>query len=572
MNKELRCVIYTRVSTDTQAEGVSLEVQEEVCRKHIVDKLGGIVVGVFHEPGKSGEFYRTRKVLQEALSFIRAKRADYFVCYDTSRLSRKSAHLGEIVELVEKVGADVSFTNFGYTKNAGGKLMLGISGVVNEYERGLTKEKAWECRVEVVKRGIQTQRSAAPYGYKVINQHDVIKGTHTQDMVGKYEVVEEEAATVRLIFELYKAGNSLRSICFILQGRGIPTPKGCRSDSKIGQRVWLASTIKAILRNPCHMGKATFGKTKTIRDEERLVEGFKRPFKRIAIPQSEWHYIDCPAIIDSHLFEYCNEQLTDSAKRFTSGTERKYMLTGLLFCAKCNRTMSPRNRRRHYHKGSEKEHVYHCKNSHQNALFGDFVCNRHVLKGRVVEARVKQALKLIADNPDWIVQAYDHFHGALENQYTEATREEVKKQIADLKRREQAVIDLQIDNKLAGRSTASLDDKLSTIDAERVGLEAKLAQIREHLISTVDRADPRKEADKLAEVLNAIEIALDAKALPEHKKHALVSTVIEKITADEQGELVVTFRPFSSTSTLTVMMGGDDIKVEYSEREMRVVR
>jgi septal ring factor EnvC (AmiA/AmiB activator) len=175
-------------------------------------------------------------------------------------------------------------------------------------------------------------------------------------------------------------------------------------------------------------------------------------------------------------------------------------------------------------------------------------------------------------NPDWIIQAYDHFHGSLKTKYTEATREDVKKQIEELKRREQAVIDLQIDSKLARRSMASLNDKLAAIGDERVALEAKSAQIQDYLAAEAERTDPHEESDKLTEVLSAVEFSLKTEALPEHKKHALVATVIEKITADEQGELLITFRPFPSTSTLVVRMGGEDLKVEYSEREVRVVK
>ncbi len=68
-----RAVLYTRVSTDEQAEnGTSLAAQFAACSLK-AEQIGARVVGHYEDAGISGAYYATRSGLQEALSAIEGK-------------------------------------------------------------------------------------------------------------------------------------------------------------------------------------------------------------------------------------------------------------------------------------------------------------------------------------------------------------------------------------------------------------------------------------------------------------------------------------------------------------------
>src|SRR5439155_14387575 len=62
-------IIYTRVSSDEQTKGTSLEFQEELCRKYCNDK-GIAALEVFREEGASAKT-ADRKELLRALEYCR---------------------------------------------------------------------------------------------------------------------------------------------------------------------------------------------------------------------------------------------------------------------------------------------------------------------------------------------------------------------------------------------------------------------------------------------------------------------------------------------------------------------
>ncbi|MBK7573656.1 MAG: recombinase family protein [Elusimicrobia bacterium] len=87
-----RCAIYTRVSTDQQAEVEfnSCEAQEDRIRSFIDSQEGYTVAQVYLDPGYSGA-NTNRPALQTLLADIVAGRIDMVITYKIDRLTRSPA-------------------------------------------------------------------------------------------------------------------------------------------------------------------------------------------------------------------------------------------------------------------------------------------------------------------------------------------------------------------------------------------------------------------------------------------------------------------------------------------------
>ncbi len=89
----------------------------------------------------------------------------------------------------------------------------------------------------------------APYGYRFVSRA-------TGDGVARFEVVENEAAVVRRIFQwIAQERASLAVVCQRLFEAGVPSPTG--------HARWQRSTISVLLTNPAYAGQARFGRFAT---------------------------------------------------------------------------------------------------------------------------------------------------------------------------------------------------------------------------------------------------------------------------------------------------------------------
>jgi site-specific DNA recombinase len=78
---------------------------------------------------------------------------------------------------------------------------------------------------------------------------------------------EEEAAIVRLIFEMYATGSyGQAAICRILEQRGVTTKKG--------SRLWAHLGVARILRNPTYAGTRYYNTMTTV--QEATVDGSRQ--------------------------------------------------------------------------------------------------------------------------------------------------------------------------------------------------------------------------------------------------------------------------------------------------------
>lgn len=180
-----------------------------------------------------------------------------------------------------------------------------------------TKEILFRGRVASVKRGCFIGNTP-PYGYK--------KVTLGKDPT--LEIVEEEAAVVRLVFDLYaKEGVTPGRLAKRLTEMGIPAPRGEK---------WAKDTIRHMVRNVHYIGKVIFNSIK----QTVVIENGRRVVKRLPQPEEDVIVAEGKhdAIISAEVWEAAQRVVARHPKlKFVY--DLKNPLSGVLVCAKCGRAM-----------------------------------------------------------------------------------------------------------------------------------------------------------------------------------------------------------------------------------------
>src|SRR5262249_57568423 len=141
---------------------------------------------------------------------------------------------------------DVILITVAAPKNPEDKILHGVRGLFAEYERAKISERFRLGKIRKVREG-HILTTDPLYGYRYIPKQD---RRH-----GYYEVNEEEAKVVRMIFTWVADYNyTLRKVVRALQKLNIRPRKSKRG-------VWSTSTLCTLLRHKGSIGEAHSGKT-----------------------------------------------------------------------------------------------------------------------------------------------------------------------------------------------------------------------------------------------------------------------------------------------------------------------
>lgn len=160
-----------------------------------------------------------------------------------------------------------------------------------------------------------------PYGYKKVMYKDGKKKCYT------LEPIPEEAAIVKLIFELYRDGYGSHKIARHLNKLGVKSKKGAK---------WSAESLKKMRTNEHYLGKVVWNKRQTVKTVEEGEIVVSRPLQDeyLVYPGKQ------PAIIDQELWDAVQE-IRDKIPPVKNKAKCVNPFAGLLYC-KCGRMMSRR--------------------------------------------------------------------------------------------------------------------------------------------------------------------------------------------------------------------------------------
>lgn len=154
-----------------------------------------------------------------------------------------------------------------------------------------------------------------PYGYNRVR----INGKWTLEQ-------NDDAPTVRMIFERAAAGETLGSIAKDMNESGLRTQNG---------KFWGASRLCAIISNPHYKGMIRYGYYK-----QELVPGDGFTVRKKQTISDDYILVDGlhDGIVDDELWQAANDRNHGSAP-LKKSRELKNPLAGLLVCKKCGRAM-----------------------------------------------------------------------------------------------------------------------------------------------------------------------------------------------------------------------------------------
>ncbi len=319
--KEIKFVcFYERVSTSGQEEAQTIQNQDMVLEE-LAKKNGYVVVEKYIDNGWSGDTL-IRPELDRLRQDAKNKKWEAVIVYDPDRLARRYSYQELVMDELREAGVEVIFITVSSPKNSEDKILYGVRGLFAEYERAKIAERFRLGKLRTVKEGHVI--SNAPYGYKYI-----LKNKENGILHGFYEIVEDEARVMRMIFGwVANEGETIRGVIKRLKVLGIKPRK-----SKKG--VWSTSTLSSLLDNKVFMGEAHYGKHYSVVPEKPYKDEKYRKNKKSSRkfrPEAEWITIPVPAIIEKELYLRARAKLESNFALADRRKKNDYLLAGKIWC------------------------------------------------------------------------------------------------------------------------------------------------------------------------------------------------------------------------------------------------
>lgn len=313
---KLRVAAYCRVSTDSDEQAGSYEVQVQHYTEYISRNKEWELAGIYADDGISGTNIKKREGFIEMIDDCMEGKVDMIITKSISRFARNTIDCLKYVRKLKEKNIAIIFEKENInTLEASGELLLTIMASLAQQESASLSQN--------IKLGLQFRYQEG----KVQVNHEHFLG-YTKDENGNLIVDENEAKVVKRIFREYLEGASFRDIANGLEKDKIRTG---------GKRYkWHISTIRGILRNEKYIGDALLQKTITTDFIEKT-----RIKNDGTVPQ---YYVknSQEAIIPRDIFTQVQEEMLRRAN-MTSGRDgqkrriysSKYALSSICTCMKC---------------------------------------------------------------------------------------------------------------------------------------------------------------------------------------------------------------------------------------------
>lgn len=343
IHRQLRVAAYCRVSTNQEMQQNSYHAQKEYYANRIASNPDWILADIFADEAVTGTSAKKRRDFQRMITWCKKGKIDLIITKSISRFARNTLDCLYYVRYLQQLGIPVIFeTEQIDTSKMDSELVLTLLGAASQAESEAASSRVkWGVR-EAFRNGKVQYYYKHWLGYK--------KGTD-----GEPEIIPEEAAVVRRIFDAYINGDSLRDIRNALESEQVPT-------KNIGTP-WSISMIRGILQNERYTGDVLLQKTYT-------TDPITKKQKKNTGELPQYLVRNChPAIISRETFELVNAEIK---RRGVAGTKigtrgvpgqaetysSKYALSELLVCGECNTLY----RRCVWKKRDKSRTVWRCRN------------------------------------------------------------------------------------------------------------------------------------------------------------------------------------------------------------------
>ena len=342
----LRVAAYIRVSSDSSDQENSYETQDKYFSGLLSKNPEWTSAGVYSDYGISGTDKQHRTGYKRLLRHCREGKIDRIVCKSISRFARNTSdfmtalntlHDHQVTILFEKEGLDTADPTNDF-------ILTTLAAIAQEESRSISSNIRWGNQKRYPK---GQARNYDIYGYCYAKGEDAFETMEDGYQIHRVEIVEEEAAIVRRIFQEVEDGERYSDIARRLNYEHIPAPDQGKAKRKIRGRTtvkegietgWTSAMISRMITLERYCGDALLQKTYTpdfLTHKSRVNNG--------EMPQylvRDHH----PAIISREQFERVQKVRQGNAARFGNrGKRTDHPFSGRLICAHCGRAFNIRN-------------------------------------------------------------------------------------------------------------------------------------------------------------------------------------------------------------------------------------
>lgn len=277
--KQCRAAAYARVSTDHEDQITSCAAQIDYYTDYIKGRSDLEFVGVYTDEGISGTSTKHREGFKRMIADALAGKIDLIIAKSVSRFARNTIDSLTTIRLLKEHNVECFFEKENiHTLDSRGELLLTImAAMAQEESRSVSQNCTWGQR-----RRFADGKVTVPF--KRFLGYD-----RGED--GSLVVNEEQAETVRRIFEMFLNGATTYAIAKTLTAEHIPTPGG--------KEVWSKNVVKSILTNEKYKGDALLQKVFTVdyltkqkkKNEGELAQYYVEGSHEPIIPPEVWERV-----------------------------------------------------------------------------------------------------------------------------------------------------------------------------------------------------------------------------------------------------------------------------------------
>ncbi|WHL24238.1 recombinase family protein [Streptococcus iniae] len=490
--KKRRVAGYARVSTDHEDQATSYESQMRYYSEYINERDDWEFVKMYSDEGISGTNTKLRTGFKAMVEDALNGKIDLIITKSVSRFARNTVDSLTTVRQLKEVGVEIYFEKENiWTLDSKGELLITImSSLAQEESRSISENVTW---------GLRKQFAEGKVHFPYTN---VLGFKAGED--GAIVVDQDEAKTVRYIFQQALIGKSPYHIAKDLTEQGIPSPSG--------KSRWNATTIKRMLRNEKYKGDALLQKTYTI---DFLTK--KKNINRGELPQ---YYVENnhEAIVDRETFDAV-QLVLDNKGRKSSTT----IFSSKLVCGDCGHFFGSKV----WHSTSKYRRViYRCNDKYN----GSSKCSTP----HVTEEEVKQwfvsAVNQVLDNR---LEVIDNLYVLLSIGNLEVIDEQIKVLETEAEVVSQLVANLVSENAIISQDQDKYFKKYNQLTSKYEGIVQEIESLE------LQRMKKSKRNKELQVFINALE---KQEGLLLEFDEFLWETMIEHVTVSGAKEIFIKFK------------------------------
>ena len=280
---KVRVCFYGRVSTQHEAQMNALENQIQWYESILSDHPNWEKINVYVDKGVTGTQAKKRQGFMQMIEDASKGEFDLICTREVSRFARNTLDSLNYTRQLGRMGVEVYFYNDNiWSCESDGELRLTLMSAMSQEESRHISERVLAGQSISRKKGVL-------YGNGNILGYRLVKGSKSSE--NTYEIIEEDAETVRMVYDFYLEGMGVKTIAAKMQELHRQTAKsGCK---------WDATKVLRILDNKTYAGYIGYHKSHTasfldharvpVRDRSQY-EYVKGDFPAI-IPEEKWNRV-----------------------------------------------------------------------------------------------------------------------------------------------------------------------------------------------------------------------------------------------------------------------------------------